>query len=253
MSVIRLLKEYSPLVAYFAFFLSLFVGICGYHYKEITLQNEYLTSAQANRPRLVPLDSLSLSMVDFLIDSVTSVDGIPGVWCHLQIGAKMLFYNAGNVEARLVGQAWRDTLTGRPVWRDCLLDEGRRNNLCLSPDMSFFKVIEVQPGETTELRFDRPIYGLDPDSGACFHVIVLYKNPAGALYDTYYMVRLKTKGYGQLFARVPLSAKATHVPTELKPQICELVKHSVTTHIYGKEARDDIVEWIVSNWREAEM
>lgn len=240
-------------MAYLAFFLSLFVGICGYHYKEITLQNEYLARAQANRPRLVPLDSLSLSMVNLLIDSARIVDGIPDVSCHLEITAKMRFYNAGNVEARLVGRAWRDTLTGRPVWRDCLLNERRRNKLSLSPDMSFFRDIEVQPGEMTELRFNRPIYDLDPDSGACFHVIVLYKSPTGALYDTYYMVRLKARRYGHLFDRVPLSAKATHVPTELKPHICELVKHSVTTHIYTKQARDDIVEWLVSNWPEAEM
>jgi len=79
------------------------------------------------------------------------------------------------------------------------------------------------------------------------------KSPTGALYDTYYMVRLKTTGYGRLFDRVALSAKATHLPTELKPHICELVKHSVTTYIYTKEARDEIAEWLVSNWPQAEM
>lgn len=215
-------------------------------------ERDYLTNAMANYPRLELLDSLSLSDIDFPIDSVAILDGMPEILTSVQINAEMCFRNVGSVPAGIVCLASCDTLTGSLVLRKCILDKGLRDRFSLLPPTSFFTDREVQPSQTIKLPVERVIQHLDADSGACLHVLVLYRNPAGALYDTYYQVRLKTKEYKGSSPRKLLLEGRSHVLLGFevacaKSDVCELVGHNVTTWLYKKPERDEIMAWLSEN------
>lgn len=155
------------------------------------------------RPRLTLIETPQLSNYRFdpirLRESRGYYNGVDG---QFSLTYTVLVKNVGTATARLVAQVLADTLTGKPALREMLTDSKARQALHFVATSDFYPLREIAPGDTAEFTFPQTLSGAN-DSQGTFHMLLLYENDAGALYDTYYWARYSlspmwAKGYWRL-------------------------------------------------------
>ncbi len=141
------------------------------------------------------LDSVSFAMRPGPI--ATTPDSGLLMDCRLRVATRMVLVNTSAVEARLVMTTCNDTMSGGARLRSALLNQKERDHLFdIRPAGDFYDASHIMPGDSVTLSFSREI-AFGQDTLLTMHYLILYANPLGDVYDTYFWTRYRT-------GRVPL-------------------------------------------------
>jgi hypothetical protein len=143
------------------------------------------------RPRLTVPAGLELTQIE-LDDEGHSVEGDTVTTAlSIRFGARARVVNQGEAIARIVAYAWSDTVDGTPVLRDHLL-RGVGSIGVVEPS-DFYAARGLAASDTTEVEFSD--YDMRRSDGeyCVLHLLILYENEAGQLYDTYHWARYRLR------------------------------------------------------------
>ncbi len=147
--------------------------------------------------------------------------------------------NDGNCGALLQAQAWTDTVSGGPTIRSVLRDPASLETLHFQPFPDFYNLRELQPDDTLSLAFNHVVRKAT-DATFVLHLLMLYENDAGQLYDTYYWARYRLK---QPVASVQLRRTAHGVRAEWgwrRSDLIEYVDQNESSYVYAREEAESI-------------
>jgi hypothetical protein len=112
---------------------------------------------------------------------------------ELKISAKLR--NDGNTRGRLIGYVIGDTVTGSEAFRNILKNENQRKSvLQLIPAKDFYPLIGLSPGDTVTISFSHKIAN-GRDGFCVLHILFLYENEMGQIYDTYSWTRYQLNDF----------------------------------------------------------
>jgi hypothetical protein len=99
--------------------------------------------------------------------------------------------NRSDVEARILLFACSDTVAGVSRLRQILRNPvARERQIAASFNDDFYEERSVMPGDSITLMFAREVTYAQ-DSVLTMHYLVVYQNPIGDMYDTYYWARYR--------------------------------------------------------------
>lgn len=102
---------------------------------------------------------------------------------ELHLTARFSLYNAGNMQARILGSISTDTVSWAPVLREFLLNIDEKPDTILR-EVWDEKSIHLLPADSAEFIWEDIVHFVD-SSEFIIHLLVYYESPAGAMYDTY--------------------------------------------------------------------
>lgn len=135
--------------------------------------------------------------------------------------------NNGSARGRLLGQLSKDTPSAEDDLRGSLLGLPK-GPVAHRPTDSFWTYREVSEGDTINLTADFTLKHREGGWGT-LHVLVLYENAAGDLYDTYYWTRYTSK-HG-------LVDLAANDPARLFTDLFRLDSRNQSCWVYSEEER----------------
>jgi hypothetical protein len=250
-------KEFGAWIAVGALIISIIGLVCDHCQNKKIEDLDYKNKALEFRPLLkivgIPkIDSFELKsykkvdMREFL-DSSDTTERFVDIPSILTINLKLNMVNAGNSIAAVYAEFWSDTLSGSDKIRDILLDKKlREHRLSKSPIIDYFRFKEIQPGETTDFEFSHTVKFLEEDKFT-MHFLFLYKNEAGALYDTYYWARYTTTPIVGVpeFAVIngQLAFRMKFAKTEFT-EFLKLLDQNMASKTYPRTEAEDILDFL---------
>ena len=207
----------------------------------------YLQNATTNPPRLELVKPLQLRDLHFAFDSLTisPPDSAFEIHCGVYIRGNLVFQNKGVSVAHLVGTIWADDYSGSAVARDILLDPVQRESRAQGKGSTdFYKFKRVPPADSISVPLDIQMKNFNKDSLTVLHVMLLYQDDMGALFDTYYWIRLKARDpmfdseWQMLDGRLVLPVRFA------KADVIVLGAENVDTYIYRLAERNQILSWL---------
>lgn len=210
----------------------------------------YRQDASSYRPSLEivkPLDSLYF---DMKLDSINPPsEGGHTITMNLTSGVsgKIAFVNLGNTIAHEIAFAVGDTFDDHAIIRKLFRSKEGRLELSkkLNIDKSIFlKKLRIPPLDTIYEDFKRSFYNVQDDSMVILHVFLLYTNEGGALYDTYYWLRIHTRSRTLPVKSVSIDGEPALMMKFLKSDLVGLIQDNVDSYIYKIDERNEILDWI---------
>lgn len=111
------------------------------------------------------------------------------VLCSLQIIANITVVNKGNTIGNYIGYMFTDKASGESYLREVLTREDSTiNNI---PFEDYFKKTDIKPNDTLVINISTVVQHWD-ESNFTLHLLLLYGNELGVLYDTYHWVKYET-------------------------------------------------------------
>ena len=247
----------SDRIALWALIVSLFLGMLAFirdcsQDKKIE-ENNYITKALQFRPRLEILDNPRVSAIDtFVVSEASQIGDTLVTKFSLSIICSLNVANKGESMARIYATAWTDTSTGIAKIRDVLLDKKYREDFFKSlPVNDYYPLKEVQSGDTTYFKIRHTIQYVNGNQFT-IHFLLLYKNEAGNLFDTYYWARYATTPItgvpqfkvenGKLIFNSIKFAKADF------REFLKLTDSNTSTQTYSREQAKDILNFLKRKW-----
>ncbi|WP_258104491.1 hypothetical protein [Marinoscillum sp. MHG1-6] len=165
-------------------------------------QNKKISELQTNLNNLnykptIKVDSIKLINFRERVDSIlitpdiADSQGIVNLKSTIETEVVFDLENIGTSKANIITALCIDTVSGDDKLRNFLYDGIYK----LSYDSSngvFYKFWELQPGDKDELRFKKNIQFID-DGLFTIHLLLIYQNELGTIYDTYYWAQYKKK------------------------------------------------------------
>ncbi len=165
-------------------------------------QNRRINELQNNINNLnykptIKVDSIKLKNFREKVDSflitpdIADSQGIINLKSTIETEVVFDLENIGNSKANIITALCIDTVSGDDKLRNYLHDGIYK----LSYDSSngvFYKFWELQPGDKDELHFKKNIQFID-DGNFTIHLLLIYQNELGTIYDTYYWAKFKKK------------------------------------------------------------
>lgn len=227
------------------FFLSLVSFSATQHGSELQ-SVQYSLKAMELAPSLIPNRRPKIVSVFPRVNKVNNVDSNKkkGDDVYIGLGAfktAVEFTNAGKTPAYIVGILTADYSDGDAKIRKDILNDTSQYLLeaHLFPD--FWKAEQIIPGASVTLNFEMDAENIRNEQFTR-HYLVLYKNAAGMLYDTYYwstfgMQRVpctKAKSSHDFF----LDLLVRHANSKIFQQVCfaiDVVDSNVATYVYSED------------------
>jgi hypothetical protein len=119
------------------------------------------------------------------LNPVTSIFGNTLEIIDMQVGIKLIVKNNGTATARLLAIGSVDTLSGAAVLREVCFDESTWSNA--RPWRDFFREISILPNVSDSITTRVSISAAD--RGGTVHLLLLYENEFGIVFDTYYWLK----------------------------------------------------------------
>ncbi|GEM_PF-6365989 len=198
----------ANLLSILALALSVAVGLrqCSYQ-KDLDYQNlasEHLPKlCLAEKPHVRSARFISESLSAQKLDSIAkgSITGIPqDTLCfHAALSCSLRLVNVGNASAKISCISYTDTLSWLPLLRQRALEPSDRKSLGSVEE----KAMEILPGDTTTEIVEWEVACGDSVQ-FILHMLILYENEFGNLFDTYVWSRFSF--------RMPISEFLMPVP-----------------------------------------
>jgi len=211
-------------------------------------ESNYILNATLNAPILEVIDPLETLEWHFSPTDLkkSDLDSTLDIYVECRIKGWLRFKNTGNVTARIIAYCDVDSFTADDYLRENLLDENKRN-ANIHPrkwaSKEFFAAREVFPSDTIFIEVDEKINRFQQDSLTVLHIIILYTNDMGALYDTYYFLRLHNR---KPIVKANWQEVNNGFVSVIKFANCDLlapIDDHKSTKVYTKRERDDITNW----------
>jgi hypothetical protein len=215
----------------------------------------YVSNALQFRPLLQVLGTPQIYSYEIQTDRVAipnfsaapeSTDSIQDIAASLRIYARLLFVNAGNAIANVYAFIWADTSSGSATIRAILQDRKlREQSFVAFTDTDYFGIKDIRPGDTCDFRIAHDVRFVTKQKFT-MHFLLLYRNEAGGLFDTYYWARFTTVPIlwktefaindGKLAYRVGVDRKQFR-------EFLTLCDHNTSWRVYSKADAEDILSF----------
>ena len=216
----------------------------------------YMNQALSYRPELRVIGNPRLA-VDILQDvipadslialSSTNVDSMPviEIQSDLRLRARFKIVNTGNVPANWTGSISTDTTCWRQILREEILSGKYRERLT---EIKYEeKSLQLLPGDTAVFTWSGEVKMFSGDYFT-LHLLVLYENPSGQLFDSYFIARYKRSN---LSFDIILDTANNRIAFT-NPQFLDTSLHGAPvrlqekvwseSYVYKKQERDDLYE-----------
>lgn len=215
----------------------------------------YVSNAMQFRPLLQVLDKPRIYSYEIRTDKVNvpnfsttqvNTDSIHDINATLRIYAKLRVANTGNAIANVYELIWTDTSSGGSEIREVLLNQKlREQKFVSSPDTDYFGIKDIKPGDTCDFQISHDVKYVY-DQKFTMHFLLLYRNEAGDLFDTYYWARFKTIPFvwktefaiidGQLAYRIGVDKKQVK-------EFITLYDQNTSWRLYSKSDAENILSF----------
>jgi len=128
--------------------------------------------------------------ITFLADKVDST-GLIKMKSEIETDITFNIKNIGNSNAKIVAAFCIDTISGDDKLRELIYREGLTHKYD-SSNNEFYSFQQLQPKYKDKLKFHKKIDFVNNETFA-IHLLVLYKNDMGILYDSYYWAKFQKK------------------------------------------------------------
>jgi hypothetical protein len=211
--------------------LALIALVLSIHTCDQTSKQHGQAMALTYRPRLTVPAGLELTQIE-LDDAEQEVEGDTLTTAFsVRFGARARVVNQGEAIARIVAYAWSDTVDGTPVLRDHLL-RGVGSIGVVEPS-DFYAATGLAASETTEVEFSDYDMRRSDEEHCVLHLLILYENEAGQLYDTYCWARYRLR---EVWLRNPVPVPDATYQIAIDPRLMlEPVDANSDTYLYRDE------------------
>ncbi|MHB9030153.1 MAG: hypothetical protein ACYC9O_15410 [Candidatus Latescibacterota bacterium] len=167
----------------------------------------------------------------------------------LRIMVKLI--NKGNSTAKLVAVVLSDTVSGDSYIRELLINKkARAKRVRITLTNSFYMAKEIRPNQVYEEeqvfeRIKKPT-----DNQICLHILLLYINEIGTLYDTYYWSRYNIKEIFEekdLFPYNFVTKMEANINGKLIKSpyyVIDKADNNTSNHTYSKNESKDILDFL---------
>ena len=226
--------------------IALFLTIC--QNKEIS-RVTYLQDASSKQPRLElvkPLDSLNFEMEP--VGDLTKIPGknMSSIPVRYSINGKIGFVNLGNTTAHEIMHATGDTFDDHAIIRNQILSKQGRREISnyLRDDKTFLKNTRIAPFDTFYENINKLLYHVYQDSMCLIHVYILYQNESGALFDTYYWMKINLRSPILPITPVIKDDRLAIMIKYLPGDFGDLTQDRLDSRIYTLDEKNEIMDWI---------
>ncbi|MBU0518556.1 hypothetical protein KKA00_03110 [bacterium] len=164
-------------------------------YKSCETENK--TSAYEFRPKLRLLKPINVNDFLFVLDTLALEDDTLNILVRpVKFGLNLKAINVDSEQANFLGMITADTLKGTKNWlRQIFFDEVFREKIKSKSEHfeEFFRFHTILPSDTLPVDLSKEIYFLGENPVFCIHLLLLYENDFGHIYDTYALIALKPK------------------------------------------------------------
>ena len=225
---------------------SLIVTIVWNHHQDHTIQqNTYDYNAMNFQPRLEVLEPPKVlgfkSAPPHTVNDSTIVIGNP------TYNLSLTLINRGNELGRIVGHIVLDTLSGEDNLRRILFSKHeRKTKIKWKAARDYFSIEEIYPGDTTIIALEHTVSNFSENKEGTIHLLVLYQNNLGMLYDLYYWVRFRLNPIPLVptmesrIVRPGLTAEKVKIATKDLLESISFGESNSSRFVYRKQRADDI-------------
>jgi hypothetical protein len=249
--------KFSDWISVAALVLATFVSVRDCSQNKRIEELDYTSKAMEYRPLLEVVESPQITSIRVagekkiathdLLDTTQNADRFIDIPCSLTVDAKLRVVNSGNSLAEVYAYIWGDTLSGTAPIRHRLLDKKlREDGFVVSPTSEYFAIKDVKPGDTTYFEISHTAKFVEENSFT-MHFLLLYKNEAGVLYDTYYWARYNIAPIMNKLEVLAINNKPIAIRAGTQeiaiPEFLKLHDQNTSWRKYTKAEAEDIIRF----------
>ena len=192
----------------FACIVSAISLICNIAQNNRIYEHSYKIDALAHKPRLEPSNGIFFDTINVYIDALPDdifkptlptsfpLDSIPkdSVTMKPEIMGRVRIFNKGDDVASVILFSSLDRTSTDEIARDFLIGKKTPPLKTIFDTTGFEFIIDISPQDSYDFEFSKKLQFISEEGEAILHFFLMYENQFGALFDTYYWVRLRFSG-----------------------------------------------------------